>query len=72
MSKWALYGLVALFSAVWSSAFIAGKIALADFDAFTILVLRFVLARSFWACISSNLALGCNFRRFVMSSRSEF
>lgn len=36
--------LVVLFSAVWSSAFIAGAIALADFDPFTLLVVRFLIS----------------------------
>lgn len=36
--------LVALFSLVWSSAFIVGKIALVDFDPATILTLRFALS----------------------------
>lgn len=38
------YVVVALFSALWSSAFVVGKIALADLDPFTMLSLRFVLS----------------------------
>ncbi|MEO0035282.1 MAG: hypothetical protein RLZZ501_1305 [Pseudomonadota bacterium] len=37
-------GLVVLFSLVWSSAFVAGKIALAELDSFTLLAARFGLA----------------------------
>ena len=36
--------LVALFSLVWSSAFIVAKVALVDFDPATILTLRFALS----------------------------
>lgn len=39
--------LVTIFSLIWSSAFIAGAIALKDFDPFTLLVLRFALSAVF-------------------------
>ncbi len=44
MNNFALTGLVVIFSIVWSSAFIAGAIALTDFDPFTLLTLRFLLS----------------------------
>ena len=42
-SMWVL-ALAIAFSLIWSSAFIAGKVAVADFDASTALVLRFALS----------------------------
>lgn len=44
MNRLAFYAIVAIFSALWSSAFIVGKIALEQYDPFTTLVLRFVLS----------------------------
>ena len=44
MRQFLFPALVALFSLVWSSAFVVAKIALVDFDPFTILALRFALA----------------------------
>ncbi|MDR5886303.1 DMT family transporter [Vreelandella janggokensis] len=44
MNNLALTGLVVIFSIVWSSAFIAGAIALTDFDPFTLLTIRFLLS----------------------------
>ena len=43
MQKLAFAALVAVFSLIWSSAFIAAAIALEDFDPFTLLVVRFAL-----------------------------
>jgi len=43
MNNFVLTGLVVIFSIVWSSAFIAGAIALTDFDPFTLLTIRFLL-----------------------------
>ncbi|MDQ7831101.1 MAG: DMT family transporter [Desulfovibrionaceae bacterium] len=43
MPRLALYPLVALFSAVWSSAFVAGKIGTAALDPYTLLAWRFGL-----------------------------
>lgn len=40
----ALYAIVAIFSALWSSAFVVGKIALEQYDPFTTLALRFFLS----------------------------
>jgi len=36
-----LFSLVALFSLIWSSAFVAGKIALVEFDPYSLLIIRF-------------------------------
>lgn len=36
--------LIAIFSLIWSSAFIAGAVAIEDFDPFTLLVIRFALS----------------------------
>ncbi|GHD46890.1 EamA-like transporter family protein [Marinobacter persicus] len=44
MNNIVLAGLVIIFSIVWSSAFIAGAIALSDFDPFTLLTIRFSLS----------------------------
>ena len=44
MRKLLFPALVALFSLVWSSAFVVGKVALVDFDPMTILTLRFALS----------------------------
>lgn len=44
MSRLSVYLLIMLFSAIWSSAFIVGKLAFADYDPFSTLVLRFLLA----------------------------
>ena len=44
MRKPLFAALVALFSLLWSSAFIVGKVALVDFDPATILTLRFALS----------------------------
>ncbi len=44
MRQFLFPALVALFSLVWSSAFVVAKIALVDFDPFTILALRVALA----------------------------
>lgn len=44
MNNFVLTGLVIIFSIVWSSAFIAGAIALTDFDPFTLLSIRFLLS----------------------------
>jgi len=44
MAAFGQMSLVVLFSLVWSSAFVAGKIALAELDAFTLLAARFSLA----------------------------
>ncbi|PWW33903.1 DMT family transporter [Chromohalobacter israelensis] len=44
MNNLVLAGLVIIFSMVWSSAFIAGAIALSDFDPFTLLTIRFLLS----------------------------
>jgi drug/metabolite transporter (DMT)-like permease len=44
MRKPLFAALVALFSLLWSSAFVVGKIALVDFDPATILTLRFALS----------------------------
>lgn len=44
MNNLMLAGLVIIFSMVWSSAFIAGAIALDDFDPFTLLTIRFLLS----------------------------
>lgn len=44
MNHFVLTGLVVIFSIIWSSAFIAGAIALTDFDPFTLLTLRFLLS----------------------------
>ncbi|MGE6608798.1 DMT family transporter [Halomonas sp. NPDC076908] len=44
MNNFVLTGLVVIFSIIWSSAFIAGAIALSDFDPFTLLTLRFLLS----------------------------
>jgi drug/metabolite transporter (DMT)-like permease len=41
--------LVALFSLIWSSAFVAGKIALVTLDPYTLLVIRFGLAAALMA-----------------------
>ncbi|MCE8471695.1 EamA family transporter, partial [Rhodovulum sulfidophilum] len=35
---------IVIFSLIWSSAFIAGSLAIKDFDPFTLLVLRFALS----------------------------
>lgn len=40
----AFYAIVAIFSALWSSAFVVGTIALEQYDPFTTLALRFVLS----------------------------
>lgn len=44
MNHFVLAGLVVIFSIVWSSAFIAGAIALNDFDPFSLLTIRFLLS----------------------------
>jgi len=44
MNNLVLAGLVITFSIVWSSAFIAGAVALDDFDPFTLLTIRFFLS----------------------------
>ena len=44
MRKPLFAALVALFSLLWSSAFIVGKVALVDFDPATVLALRFALS----------------------------
>lgn len=44
-----LMALVALFSLIWSSAFVAGKIALVTLDPYTLLVIRFGLAAALMA-----------------------
>ena len=44
MNNFVLTGLVVIFSIVWSSAFIAGAIALTDFDPFTLFTIRFLLS----------------------------
>ncbi|WP_148255327.1 DMT family transporter [Aidingimonas lacisalsi] len=44
MNNLVLAGLVIIFSMIWSSAFIAGAVALDDFDPFTLLAIRFLLS----------------------------
>lgn len=44
MLRTSLSVLVIVFSAIWSSAFVVGKIALRDYDPFTVLVVRFMIA----------------------------
>lgn len=44
MNRLAFYAIVTVFSAVWSSAFVVGKIALDQYDPFTTLTLRFFLS----------------------------
>lgn len=44
MLRIAISVLVLVFSAIWSSAFIAGKVAVHDYDPFTVLVVRFAIA----------------------------
>lgn len=44
MNHFLLAGLVVIFSIVWSSAFIAGAMALNDFDPFSLLTIRFLLS----------------------------
>lgn len=55
MKNLGLTGLVIIFSIIWSSAFIAGAIALTDFDPFTLLTLRFLLS----ALLMLPLCLSC-------------
>jgi drug/metabolite transporter (DMT)-like permease len=49
----AFAALIALFSLVWSSAFVVAKIALVDFDPFAILALRFALAAALLAPVAA-------------------
>lgn len=44
MQRLILPALIAVFSLIWSSAFIAGAVAIKDFDPITLLVLRFALS----------------------------
>ncbi|MCL2891399.1 DMT family transporter [Brenneria tiliae] len=44
MNKSWHYGLVVLFSVIWSSAFIAGRFAIADYGPLTTLTIRFVIS----------------------------
>jgi uncharacterized membrane protein len=44
MRRWLFYGLIILFSVIWSSAFIAGKVAITELDPFAALTLRFLLS----------------------------
>ena len=44
MRPWRLCPLIILFSATWSSAFIAGKVAISELDPFAVLTLRFLLS----------------------------
>lgn len=60
MNNFVLIGLVVIFSIVWSSAFIAGAIALTDFDPFTLLTLRFLLS----ALLMLPICLSCGRLQF--------
>ncbi len=44
IKRLAFYAIVAIFSALWSSAFVVGTIALEQYDPFTTLILRFILS----------------------------
>jgi drug/metabolite transporter (DMT)-like permease len=44
MRRWLLYGLIILFSVIWSSGFIAGKVAITELDPLEVLALRFLLS----------------------------
>jgi len=44
MRRWLLYGFIILFSVIWSSGFVAGKIAITELDPFAVLTLRLLLS----------------------------